>query len=194
MQDNYVECPELSGKTIQTLRIHKNTGDGTNVQVELTDGTSFSCCLFRRLGIASLSYGGRLRYEQEVDGLFHLTAEGFERDHAVLADRCRHLSQHAKAAPAVPLAITAHRKETSIGFLFSLIVAFGVSDLAAQGRLSKEQLLALITGVNLALVVLGFLLKPAGSSWSYGVFLALAASVVAFLPFGLPIIEARRRH
>ena len=45
-----------------------------------------------------------------------------------------------------------------------------------------------------ALVVLGFLLKPAGSSWSYGVFLALAASVVAFLPFGLPIIEARRRH
>ena len=78
--------------------------------------------------------------------------------------------------------------------LYVLIVAFGVGDLAAQGRLSKEQLLALITGVNLALVVLGFLLKPGGSSWSYGVFLALAASVVAFLPFGLPIIEARRRH
>jgi hypothetical protein len=78
--------------------------------------------------------------------------------------------------------------------LYVLIVAFGVGDLAAQGRLSKEQLLALITGVNLALVVLGFLLKPAGSSWSYGVFLALAASLVAFLPFGLPIIEARRRH
>jgi hypothetical protein len=78
--------------------------------------------------------------------------------------------------------------------LYVLIVAFGVGDLAAQGRLSKEQLLALITGVNMALVVLGFLLKPAGSSWSYGAFLALAASIVAFLPFGLPIIEARRRH
>jgi hypothetical protein len=77
--------------------------------------------------------------------------------------------------------------------LYVLIVAFGVGDLAAQGRLSKEQLLALITGVNLALVVLGFLLKPAGVSWSWGAFLALAASVVAFLPFGIPAIEARRR-
>jgi hypothetical protein len=76
--------------------------------------------------------------------------------------------------------------------LYVLIVAFGVGDLAAQGRLSKEQLLALITGVNLALVVLGFLLKPAGLSWSWGAFLALAASAVAFLPFGLPAIEARR--
>ena len=59
MQDNYVECPELSGKTIQTLRIHKNTGDGTNVQIELTDGTSFSCCLSTRPSVeASLYRGG----------------------------------------------------------------------------------------------------------------------------------------
>ena len=78
--------------------------------------------------------------------------------------------------------------------LYVLIIAFGVGDLAVQGRLSKDQLLALITGVNLALVVLGFLLKPAGSSWSWGAFLALAASIVAFLPFGAPLIEARRRR
>lgn len=32
--------------------------------------------------------------------------------------------------------------------LYVVIVAFGVGDLAAQGRLSKDQLLALITGVN----------------------------------------------
>jgi len=76
--------------------------------------------------------------------------------------------------------------------LYVLIVAFGVGDLAVQGRMSKEQLLALITGVNLALVVLGFLLKPSGLSWSWGAFLALAASFVAFLPFGVPVIEARR--
>ena len=43
MQDDYIECPELSGKTIQNLRIYKDTGDGTNVQIELADGTSFSC-------------------------------------------------------------------------------------------------------------------------------------------------------
>jgi hypothetical protein len=45
MQEDYIECPELSGKTIQILRIHRNTGDGTDVQIELTDGTSFTCCL-----------------------------------------------------------------------------------------------------------------------------------------------------
>jgi hypothetical protein len=78
--------------------------------------------------------------------------------------------------------------------LYALFTAFGVGDLAVQGRMSKDQLLALITGVNLALVVLGFLLKPAGFSWSWGAFLALASAVVAFLPFGVPLIQARRRR
>jgi hypothetical protein len=75
-----------------------------------------------------------------------------------------------------------------------LITAFGVGDLAVQGRMSKDQLLALMTGVSLVLVVLGFLLKPAGFSWSWGAFLALAAAIVAFLPFGAPLIEAQRRR
>jgi hypothetical protein len=78
--------------------------------------------------------------------------------------------------------------------LYVLITAFGVGDLAEQGRMSKEQLLALMTGVNVALVVLGFLLKPAGSSWSWGAFLALAAAIVAFLPYGVPYIQAQRRR
>jgi hypothetical protein len=78
--------------------------------------------------------------------------------------------------------------------LYALIIAFGAGDLAEQGRLSKDQVLALLTGVNLALVVLGFLLKPAGLSWSWGVFLALAAALVAFGPFGIPLIRAQRRR
>jgi hypothetical protein len=78
--------------------------------------------------------------------------------------------------------------------LYVLITAFGVGDLAEQGRMSKDQLLALITGVDLALVVLGFLLKPAVSSWSWGVFIALAAAIAAFLPFGVPLIRAQRQH
>jgi hypothetical protein len=40
--ENCMECPELSGKTIQTLRIYKDTGDGVEIQLDLTDGTSFS--------------------------------------------------------------------------------------------------------------------------------------------------------
>jgi hypothetical protein len=78
--------------------------------------------------------------------------------------------------------------------LYVLITAFGVGDLADQGRMSKDQLLVLMTGVNVALVVLGFLLKPAGFSWSWGAFLALAAAIVAFLPFGVPLIRAQRQR
>jgi hypothetical protein len=78
--------------------------------------------------------------------------------------------------------------------LYVLITAFGVGDLAEQGRLSKEQLLTVLTGVNLVLVLLGFLLKPAGFGWAWGAFVALLAAIVAFVPFGLPLVEARRRR
>jgi hypothetical protein len=78
--------------------------------------------------------------------------------------------------------------------LYVLIVAFGAGDLADQGRMSKNQLLTLMTGVNLALVVLAFLLKPSGLSWSWGAFLAVVAAAVAFLPFGLPLVQAQRRR
>jgi hypothetical protein len=78
--------------------------------------------------------------------------------------------------------------------LYVLITAFGVGDLAEPFRMSKDQLLVLMTGVNAALVVLGFLLKPTGFSWSWGAFLALAAAIVAFLPYGVPFMKAQRRH
>jgi hypothetical protein len=78
--------------------------------------------------------------------------------------------------------------------LYVLITAFGAGDLAAQGRLSKEQLLTVMTAVNLVLVVLAFLLKPSGFSWSYGALLALAAAIVAFLPFGVPLVQAQRQR
>ena len=78
--------------------------------------------------------------------------------------------------------------------LYVVVTAFDVGDLAVPGRMSKDQLLALITGVNLALVVLGLLLTPAGFSRSWGAFLALAAALVAFVPFGLPLIRARRQR
>ena len=43
MSENYVECPEICGKTIKMIRIFKDDGDGTEMQIDLTDGTSFSC-------------------------------------------------------------------------------------------------------------------------------------------------------
>jgi hypothetical protein len=78
--------------------------------------------------------------------------------------------------------------------LYVLVTAFGVGDLADQGRMSKEQLLVLLTGINLVLVVLAFLLKPTGFSWSWGAFLALAGAIVAFLPYGRPLVQAQRRR
>jgi hypothetical protein len=78
--------------------------------------------------------------------------------------------------------------------LYVLITAFGAGDLADMGRLSKEQLLALLTGVNLVLVAIAFLLKPTGFSWAYGGYLALAAAIVAFLPFGVPLVQVQRRR
>jgi hypothetical protein len=41
---------------------------------------------------------------------------------------------------------------------------------------------------------LAFLLKPTGFSWAWGAYLALAAAIVAFLPFGVPLIKAQRRR
>jgi hypothetical protein len=45
MADDCVECSELAGKTIKSLRIYKNNDQGNEVIIDLTDGTSFSCCL-----------------------------------------------------------------------------------------------------------------------------------------------------
>jgi hypothetical protein len=78
--------------------------------------------------------------------------------------------------------------------LYVLITAFGVGDLADQGRLSKDQLLTILTGVNLVLVALGFLLKPAGFHWTWGAFVALIAAIVAFVPFGIPLLRTQRRR
>ena len=58
MKEDYVECADLSGKTIQTLRIYKDSGDGTEIQIELTDGTSFSCCVGHRAAVTASYYKG----------------------------------------------------------------------------------------------------------------------------------------
>lgn len=58
MQEDYLECADLSGKTIRTLRIYKDRGDGTEIQLELTDGTSFSCSINNEPTITASHYKG----------------------------------------------------------------------------------------------------------------------------------------
>ena len=43
-----VECPQVIGKTIQALRIFRDPADGTEIQIDFEDGTSFSCCVASR--------------------------------------------------------------------------------------------------------------------------------------------------
>ncbi len=66
MEQNYVECQELSGKTIQTLRIYRDTGDGTDVQIELTDGTSFTCSLSHEPTVRASLYKGGVGTPQTI--------------------------------------------------------------------------------------------------------------------------------
>ena len=56
---DFLDCPEVAGKTIQLLRIHRDTGDGSRIQIEFTDGTSFTCCVAIHPAVeASLYKGG----------------------------------------------------------------------------------------------------------------------------------------
>jgi hypothetical protein len=54
-----IECSGLSGRTIKTLNIFRATTNGTEIQIDFTDGTSFTCLINNRTEIdASLSLCG----------------------------------------------------------------------------------------------------------------------------------------
>ena len=58
LNTDFIDCPEVAGKTIQLLRIHRDTGDGSRVQIELTDGTSFTCYVLVRPAVEATLYRG----------------------------------------------------------------------------------------------------------------------------------------
>lgn len=66
MAQEYVECPELSGKTVQTVRIFKDAGDGTDVLIEFTDGTSFTCCHSNQSIVKASLYRGSIGTPQTI--------------------------------------------------------------------------------------------------------------------------------
>jgi len=61
------------------------------------------------------------------------------------------------------------------------------------------QLLLGLTGINLVLVLIAFLLKPGGGTglvgvsvgWDFGAFIGLICAIVAFVPLVLPFVRAR---
>jgi hypothetical protein len=58
MVQSRIECADLVGKTIQSVRIFRNPEGEAEVHIELTDGTSFSCCLSQSPTVTASIYKG----------------------------------------------------------------------------------------------------------------------------------------
>lgn len=48
MMEDGLDCLEVSGKTIKSLKLYESDGGGCEVLLDFTDGTSFSCCMESR--------------------------------------------------------------------------------------------------------------------------------------------------
>jgi len=68
----------------------------------------------------------------------------------------------------------------------------GSEELPARLPLAHEQRLLGATGVNAALVLLAFLIKPEGTSWRFGAFTGVLAALAAVAPLVVPAVRARR--
>jgi hypothetical protein len=53
-----VECTELTGKTIKTLKIYEDDVDGCETFIEFTDGTSFSSSVSYQPAMKGTLYRG----------------------------------------------------------------------------------------------------------------------------------------
>lgn len=40
-----IDCPQVSGKTVQSLKVYTESEGGCEAVIEFTDGTAFSCCV-----------------------------------------------------------------------------------------------------------------------------------------------------
>ena len=56
MPRDFVECPELTGKTIQTVKLYEDPDEGCETVFEFTDGTSFSCYMECRSSMKSVLF------------------------------------------------------------------------------------------------------------------------------------------
>ena len=65
-------------------------------------------------------------------------------------------------------------------------------ELPARLPLAHEQRLLAATGVNAALVLLAFLIKPEETSWRFGAFTGVLAALAAVAPLVVPAVRARR--
>ena len=80
----------------------------------------------------------------------------------------------------------------SIGVLLYLGARAGWDRLPISLSISHAPVMLVLSAVNLALVLIGFLFKPGGFGWSVGAWLGLIAAIVAVAPIAVPAVQARR--
>lgn len=58
MTRDFVECTELTGKTIKSLKISEDITEGCETLIEFTDGTSFSSSVSYQPNIKGILFRG----------------------------------------------------------------------------------------------------------------------------------------
>ena len=78
-----------------------------------------------------------------------------------------------------------------------VIIKAGFEALPFNLPMSLTQLLLVLTGINLVLVLIAFLLKPSTGlsglsvGWGFGAFVGLICAIAAVVPLALPLVRAR---
>jgi hypothetical protein len=80
----------------------------------------------------------------------------------------------------------------SLAILAYLVLRAGWEELPARLPLAHERRLLAAAGLNAALVLLAFLVKPGGTGWRFGAFVGLLAALAAVAPLAVPAVLTRR--
>jgi hypothetical protein len=78
-----------------------------------------------------------------------------------------------------------------VAIMAYLVFWAGFEELPVRLPLTHEQRLLAASGVNTALVLLAFLIRPDGTGWRFGAFLGLLAALVAVAPQVVPAVRSR---
>jgi hypothetical protein len=80
----------------------------------------------------------------------------------------------------------------SLGILVYLGARAGWDEIPLGIPLAHAPIILVATCLNLALVILGFALKPGGTSWDFGAFMALVTAAAAAAPVAVPAFQSWR--
>ena len=58
MLRDFIECDEIAGKTVRSLKVYEDPSEDCEVVIEFTDGTTFSCAMEQRSSMKSVLFRG----------------------------------------------------------------------------------------------------------------------------------------